>query len=102
MRLVHVGRLYLLEDALARLADLQSRMGASGLSSGSQQEAKRLAPSRPAVRTGAATGASAREPWVRPTPAVTRPSAPVPRESTRQPVASQPSRSRASRDSDEV
>ncbi len=86
MRLVHVSRLYLLEDALARLADLQSRMGAS------QSATPRPAPPNPSQRSGVGTGASPIGAGVRPTPPalpskraappsqVPRTSAPEPRE----------------------
>ena len=66
MRLVHVSRLYLLEDALARLAYLQSRMGATRASSASQSAAPRPEPN-PSLRSGA-PGVPSASAGVRPTP----------------------------------
>jgi DNA polymerase III subunit gamma/tau len=50
MKLVHARRLYLLEEALKQMADLQSRLGISGAPAPSGPPP--AAPSRPAGRTG--------------------------------------------------
>ena len=80
MRLVHVSRLYLLEDALARLADLQSRIGASSATALKSVASRSELPS-PGQRSGAGPGISSGA-GSRPAPSA------VP---TRRPPPSQPS-----------
>ena len=58
IKLVHAGRLYLLEDALARLADLQSRLGGSGMNTPSASSPKPSAQQSVGPRTASVGGGS--------------------------------------------
>src|SRR5262249_40990828 len=48
LKLLHAKRLYLLEDALARIGELEARLGANPQSASNQQKSAQFAPQRPA------------------------------------------------------
>jgi DNA polymerase III subunit gamma/tau len=74
MKLVHARRLYLLEEALDQLTDLQARLGLSGVAPASSGAAP-AAPPRPAGRTGGPSSSGPLRPASRATADAAKPAA---------------------------